>query len=127
MRTRPATPQTLDELRLLLDELSASLGEQRRALSQLAGDRVTWLVQQQSRICARIESLLTSSGTRAPLDEPLLALVSSIRGEAEATALLATLAAQNVRSLLEQGESSGYSSSARPTRTTSPICLLTTL
>jgi hypothetical protein len=120
----PST-QALDELRLLIDELRASFAEQRRAISQLSGDHVSWLVSHQSQICSRIESLL-SVRDRESLPEPLRHIMSAARAEAEATAMLAAIAAQNVRHLIEQREPSGYNATARPTRTTSPICLLTT-
>lgn len=119
-----STP-VLDELRLLIDELRASFAEQRRAISQLSGDRVSWLVSHQTQICSRIEALLTS-GDRESLPEPLRRIMSAARLEAEATAMLAAIAAQNVRHLIEQREPSGYNATARPTRTTAPICLLTT-
>jgi hypothetical protein len=118
-----ASGPALDELRLLLDELCASFGEQRRAIAQLSGAKVSWLVTQQTQICARIESLLATSGSRERLPE----ILAAVRREAEATAMLATVAAHNVRNVLEQRELSGYSASARPTRSTVPICLLTTL
>jgi hypothetical protein len=121
-----ASTQALDELRLLIDELRASFAEQRRAISQLAGDRVSWLVSHQSQICSRIESLLSTSGDRESAPEPLRQLMAAARVEAEATAMLAAIAAQNVRHLIEQREPSGYNATARPTRTTAPICLLTT-
>lgn len=119
-----STP-VLDELRLLIDELRASFAEQRRAISQLSGERVSWLVSHQSQICARIEALLTN-GDRESLPEPLRHIMSEARVEAETTAMLAAIAAQNVRQLIEQREPSGYNATARPTRTTAPICLLTT-
>lgn len=119
-----STP-VLDELRSLIDELRASFAEQRRAISQLSGDRVSWLVSHQTQICSRIEALLTS-GDRESLPEPLRRIMSAARLEAEATAMLAAIAAQNVRHLIEQREPSGYNATARPTRTTAPICLLTT-
>ena len=125
MKAWLASTQALDELRLLIDELRASFAEQRRAISQLSGDRVSWLVSHQSQICSRIESLL-SAGDRESLPEPLRHIMSAARIEAEATAMLAAIAAQNVRHLIEQREPSGYNATARPTRTTSPICLLTT-
>ena len=125
MKAWLASTQALDELRLLIDELRASFAEQRRAISQLSGDRVSWLVSHQSQICSRIESLL-SVGDRESLPEPLRHIMSAARVEAEATAMLAAIAAQNVRHLIEQREPSGYNATARPTRTTSPICLLTT-
>ncbi len=119
-----STP-VLDELRLLIDELRASFAEQRRAISQLSGERVSWLVSHQSQICARIEALLTNAD-RESLPEPLRHIMSEARVEAETTAMLAAIAAQNVRQLIEQREPSGYNATARPTRTTAPICLLTT-
>ncbi|HRC58628.1 MAG: hypothetical protein IPI49_31600 [Myxococcales bacterium] len=119
--------QSLDELRLLIDELRASFAEQRRAISRLAGERVSWLVGHQSQICSRIESLLTAAGGREGLPEPLRNIMAAVRIEAEATALLAAIAAHSVRNLIEQSEPAGYNATARPTRTTSPICLLTTL
>lgn len=122
-----ASPQALDELRLLIDELRASFAEQRRAISRLSGDRVTWMVGHQSQICSRIEALLTAAGGKDLLPEPLRNVMSAVRIEAEATALLAAIAAHSVRHLIEQNEPGGYSATARPTRTTSPICLLTTL
>jgi hypothetical protein len=120
-----ASTQALDELRLLIDELRASFAEQRRAISQLSGDRVSWLVSHQSQICSRIEAILASSD-RDSLPEALRHIMSAARVEAEATAMLAAIAAQNVRHLIEQREPSGYNATARPTRTTAPICLLTT-
>lgn len=126
MKTWLSSTQALDELRLLIDELRSSFAEQRRAISQLAGDRVSWLVGHQSAICARIESLLSHGGDRESLPEPLRHIMSAARHEAEATAMLAAIAAQNVRHLIEQREPAGYNATARPTRTTSPICLLTT-
>lgn len=125
MKAWLTSTQALDELRLLIDELRASFAEQRRAISQLSGDRVSWLVSHQSQICSRIESLLSSSD-RESLPEPLRHIMSAARVEAEATAMLAAIAAQNVRHLIEQREPSGYNATARPTRTTAPICLLTT-
>lgn len=122
-----ASPQALDELRLLIDELRASFGEQRRAIARLSGERVSWMVSQQSQICTRIESLLAAAGGREQLPEPLRNIMSAVRIEAEATALLAAIAAHGLRHLIEQNEPAGYSATARPTRTTSPICLLTTL
>jgi hypothetical protein len=122
-----ASSQTLDELRLLIDELCSSFGEQRRAISLLSGDRVSWLVGHQSQICTRIESLLASTGGREALPEPLRQIMSAVRVEAQATAMLASIAAQNVRHVIEQNEPAGYSATARPTRSTSPICLLRTL
>lgn len=125
MRSWLTSTPVLDELRLLIDELRASFAEQRRAISQLSGDRVSWLVSHQTQICSRIEALLTS-GDRESLPEPLRRIMSAARLEAEATAMLAAIAAQNVRHLIEQREPSGYNATARPTRTTAPICLLTT-
>jgi predicted glycoside hydrolase/deacetylase ChbG (UPF0249 family) len=127
VKTWLATTAALDELRLLIDELRASFAEQRRAISQLAGERVSWLVSHQNQICSRIEAILAASADRDGLPEPLRNIMSAVRIEAEATAMLATMAAQNVRQLLEQREPSGYNATARPTRITSPICLLTTL
>ncbi len=126
MKSWLASTQALDELRLLIDELRASFAEQRRAISQLSGERVSWLVGHQSQICSRIESLLSTGGDRDSLPEPLRHIMSAVRVEAEATAMLAAIAAQNVRYLIEQREPSGYNATARPTRTTAPICLLTT-
>lgn len=125
MKSRLTSTPVLDELRLLIDELRASFAEQRRAISQLSGERVSWLVSHQSQICARIEALLTN-GDRESLPEPLRHIMSEARVEAETTAMLAAIAAQNVRQLIEQREPSGYNATARPTRTTAPICLLTT-
>lgn len=127
MKTWLASTAALDELRLLIDELRASFAEQRRAISQLSGERVSWLVSHQNQICSRIEAILASSADRDGLPEPLRHIMSAVRVEAEATAMLATIAAQNVRHLIEQREPSGYTASARPARTTAPICLLTTL
>lgn len=126
MKTWQASTQALDELRLLIDELRISLAAQRSAISQLAGERVSHLVGQQSAICARIEALLSSSGDRESLPEPLRHVMAEARREAEATSMLAAIAAQNVRNLIEQREPAGYNATARPTRTTAPICLLTT-
>lgn len=125
MRPWLTSTPVLDELRSLIDELRASFAEQRRAISQLSGDRVSWLVSHQTQICSRIEALLTS-GDRESLPEPLRRIMSAARLEAEATAMLAAIAAQNIRHLIEQREPSGYNATARPTRTTAPICLLTT-
>lgn len=119
--------QTLEELQLLIDELRGSFAEQRRAISLLAGTRVAWLVDQQSQICSRIESLLQAIGGRELLPAALRTSMSAVRIEAEATALLAATMAHSIRHFIEQTEPAGYSASARPTRTTSPICLMTTL
>jgi hypothetical protein len=118
--------QALDELRSLIDELRTSLAEQRRAISQLSDERVSALVGQQTAICARIEALLSGSADRESLPEPLHHVMAAARREAEATSMLAAIAAQNVRNLIEQREPAGYNATARPTRTTAPICLLTT-
>jgi hypothetical protein len=127
MRTWSVSSHALDELRLLIDELRASFEEQRRAISQLSGDRISWLVGHQTQICSRIEALLAANGGREALPEAVRHVMATVRVEAEGTAILATIAAQNVRRLIEQNEPGGYTASARPTRTTSPICLLTTL
>jgi hypothetical protein len=122
-----APPRVLDELRTLIRELLGSFQLQRRAIAQLAGDQLSVLVSSQSQICSRIEALLATNTARDAVPEALRNVMSAVRLEAEATALLATTAAQNVRFLIEQNRTSGYNATARPTRTTSPICLLTTL
>ncbi len=127
MKTWLASTAALDELRLLIDELRASFTEQRRAISQLSGERVSWLVSHQSQICSRIEALLASSGDRDGVPASLRNIMAAARVEAEATAMLATIAAHNVRHIIEQREPAGYTATARPARTTAPICLLTTL
>lgn len=126
MTPRSAPPQAIDELRLLIDELRASFAEQRRAISHLSESRVSWMVSHQNQICSRIEALL-STANRELLPEPMRNVIAAVRIEAEATALLAATVAHGLRHLIEQGEAAGYSASARPTRTTSPIYLMTTL
>lgn len=127
MKAMRGSLQTLEELQHLIDELRSSFAEQRRAISLLAGTRVAWLVDRQSQICGRIESLLHALGGRDLLPAALRTSMSAVRIEAEATALLAATMAHSVRHFIEQTEPAGYSASARPTRTTSPICLMTTL
>jgi hypothetical protein len=127
MRAWGSSSHALDELRLLIEELRASFEEQRRAISRLSGDRISWLVGHQSQICSRIEALLAANGGRDALPEAVRNVMATVRVEAEGTAVLASIAAQSVRHIIEQSEPGGYTASARPTRTTSPICLLTTL
>jgi hypothetical protein len=98
-----------DELRLLGEELRALLVEERRAISKLDHERLAWLAEQKRNLAAQLSGI--APGTCGPAAKEILA---AIKIEAQATAMLANLANDAVRTLLGR-EQTGYDRRARRT------------
>jgi hypothetical protein len=98
-----------DELRLLGEELRALLVEERRAIAKLDHERLSWLAEQKRHLAAQLATI--SPGTCSPAAKEILA---AIKIEAQATAMLANVATEAVRTLLGR-EQTGYDRRARRT------------
>ena len=100
---------TDDELRLVGEELRALLGEERRAIAKLDHERLSWLAEQKRHLGNQLAAI--TPGTCSPAAKEILA---AIKLEAQATAMLANIATDAVRTLLGR-EQTGYDRRARRT------------
>lgn len=99
-----------DELRLLGEELCGLLVEERRAISTLDHERLSWLAEQKRRIATQLAAI--EPGTLSPAAKQIL---TAIKIEAQATAMLANAANDAVRSLLGREPTGSYDRHARRT------------
>jgi len=99
-----------DELRLLGEELCALFIEERRAISTLDHERLSWLAEQKRGLASRLGAI--SPGSLSPAAKQIL---SAIKIEAQATAMLANAANDAVRTLLGREPTGSYDRRARRT------------
>ena len=109
------TDRDLDELRRLGEELRTAFSDERRAITTLDHERLSFVAEQKRHIVTRLETIKVD----APNAE-IRALFEALRVEAHATALLASAATELVQKLLGR-ESSGYDRRAGKTTTNSPL------
>ena len=110
------TDAHLDELRRLAEDLRQVFADERRAISTLDHERLSWLADRKRDIAARL-------GELRPLLQPnadARALFEAVRVEARATALLASSATRLVQQLLGT-EHAGYDRRARGITTSAPL------
>jgi hypothetical protein len=115
------TDRDLDELRRLGEELRIVFTDERRAITTLDHEKLTFVAEQKRLLITRLGEL------RAGVDEPnaeVRALFEAVRVEARATALLASTATELVQKLLGR-ETSGYDRRAAKTTTNSPLRIYT--
>ena len=113
----------LTNLKDLGEELRETFAEERRAISALDHARLTYLAVHKQHLAERLaEARATAPAVNAPL---LRELFSALRVEAQANALLATVATEAVRAILGYESTGGYDRAARRT-TQSPLRLLAT-
>lgn len=113
-----AADRWLSDLRELGEELRDAFAQERRAIGALDHAKLTYLAVHKQHLAER----LAEARDAAPHAESavLRQLFTALRAEAQANALLATVATEAVRSLLGYEQSSGYTRSARQT-VTQPI------
>lgn len=101
------------ELRELGEELRATFADERRAIGALDHAKLTYLAVHKQHLATR----LAEARNAAPQAEsPVLRqLFTALRAEAQANALLATVATEAVRALLGYESSGAYTRGARPT------------
>ncbi|HEY0192840.1 MAG TPA: hypothetical protein VGC42_17100 [Kofleriaceae bacterium] len=113
----------LTNLRDLGEELRETFAEERRAISALDHARLTYLAVHKHHLAERLaEARATTPAVNAPL---LKQLFAALRVEAQANAMLATVATEAVRAMLGYESTGGYDRAARRT-TQSPLRLLAT-
>ena len=113
----------LTNLRELAEELRETFAEERHAISALDHARLTYLVVHKHHLAERLAQIRdTAPAVSAPL---LRDLLSTLRVEAQANALLATVATDAVRAMLGYESTGGYDRAARRT-TQSPLRILAT-
>lgn len=106
----------LEQLRELGEELRATFAEERRAIGALDHARLTYLAVHKQHLA---EQLAQARDAAPVVDAPVVReLFTALRAEAQANALLATVATEAVRALLGYQSTGGYDRAAR--RTTTP-------
>jgi hypothetical protein len=118
-----ADDRWLGNLRELGEELRETFAEERRAISALDHARLTYLAVHKQHLA---EQLREARDTASAVDAPMLReLFAALRVEAEANAMLASIATDAVRAMLGYESTGGYDRSARRT-TASPLRILAT-
>lgn len=113
-----ASDRWLTNLRELGEELRTTFADERKAISALDHAQLTYLAVHKQHLAERLaEARATAPG----VDDPVLKqLFAALRVEAQANAMLASMASEAVRALLGYESSGGYTRSARRA-TTQPI------
>ena len=121
--TSASDDRWLDNLRELGEELRETFADERRAISALDHARLTYIAVHKQHLAQRLgEARDTAPAVSAPL---LKQLFAALRVEAQANALLATVATEAVRAMLGYESTGGYDRAARRT-TNHPFRILAT-
>jgi len=110
---------TDDQLRQLGEELRALLAEERRAIGKLDHERLAWLAEQKRHLAQQLATVRIADASPAARE-----ILAAIQIDAQATAMLANVAAEAVRALLGR-EQTGYDRHARRTEAASGRLLVT--
>ena len=127
-KSHPASESTIEDrwltnLRELGEELRETFAEERRAISALDHARLTYLAVHKQHLA---DKLAEARATAPKVNVPVLReLFAALRVEAQANAMLASIATEAVRSVLGYETTGGYDRAARRT-TQAPLRVLAT-